>query len=61
MGVEEVLDDPGVHGNISITFPGYSHTSYLRVVIVFARGVCGEGGGVRWGGNSSPFSSSLSY
>lgn len=52
MGVDEVLDDPGVHGNISITFPGYSHMNYLRVgffflIFVFARGVWGVGGGRR--------------
>lgn len=51
MGVDEVLDDPGVHGNISITFPGYSHTSYLRVgfclffKFLFLPGVCVGGGG----------------
>lgn len=29
MGVDEALEDPGVHGNIPVTSPGYSLRSCL--------------------------------
>lgn len=72
MGVDEVLDDPGVHGNISITFPGYSHMNYLRVGFFFfnfcfCQGCVGGGGREKMSGGEKmvlllpPFSSSLSY